>query len=114
VYYLISAAGDRPVESADPATLVIAAPASQFDLLAVAACYAQLREIIDLRAAGERSAFAGDAHVVTLDDLFVEARDASTVSMSRLSAARRDVSDLGQTYARREELHPFGWDDLCA
>jgi hypothetical protein len=51
---------------------------------------------------------------VTLDDLFVEARDASTVSMSRLSAARRDVSDLGQTYARREELHPFGWDDLCA
>jgi glutamyl-tRNA reductase len=114
VYHLISAAGDRPVESADPATLVIAAPASQSDLLAVAACYSQLREIIDLRAAGERSAFAGDAHVVTLDDLFVEARDASTVSMSRLSAARRDVSDLGQTYARREELHPFGWDDLCA
>ena len=114
VYHLLSAARDRPVESADPATLVIAAPASQPDLLAVAACYSQMREIIDLRASNERSAFAGDAHVATLDDLFVEARGVSAVLESRLCAARRDISSLGQAYGRREELHPFGWDDLCA
>jgi len=114
VYHLLSTARDRPVESVDPATLVIAAPASQSDLLAVAACYSQLREIIDLRASDERSAFADDAHVATLDDLFVEARSVSTAPVSRLSAARRDISSLGQAYGRREELHPFGWDDLCA
>jgi glutamyl-tRNA reductase len=113
VYHLLSAARDRPVESGDPATLVIAAPASQSDLLAVAACYAQVCEIIDLRASDERSVFA-DTHVVTLDDLFVEARSVTTVPVSRLDAARRDISSLGQAYGRREELHPFGWDDLCA
>ncbi len=112
--YLLPAARDRPVESADPATLVIAAPASQSDLLAVAACYSQVREIIDLRASDERSAFADGAHVATLDDLFVEARSVSTAPVSRLSAARRDISSLGQAYGRREELRPFGWDDLCA
>jgi glutamyl-tRNA reductase len=114
VYHLLSAARDRPVESGDPATLVIAAPACQADLLAVAACYSQVREIIDLRASGERSAFADDAHVATLDDLFVDARSVSTAPVSRLNAARRDISSLGQAYGRREELHPFGWDDLCA
>jgi glutamyl-tRNA reductase len=113
VYHLLSAARDRPVESVDPATLVIAAPASQSDLLAVAACYSQVREIIDLRAPDERSAFADDAHVATLDDLFVEARSVSTAPVSRLGAARRDISSLGQAYGRRVELHPFGWDDLC-
>lgn len=113
VYHLLSAARDRPVESADAATLVIAAPASQQDLLAVAACYSQVCEIIDLRASDERSAFADHEHVVTLDDLFVEARSVSTTPVSRLTAARRDISSLGQAYGRREELHPFGWDDLC-
>jgi glutamyl-tRNA reductase len=114
VYHLLSAARDRPVESADPATLVIAAPASPSDLLAVAACYSQVREIIDLRASDERSAFGEDAHVTTLDDLFAEARSVSTAPVSRLSAARRDISSLGQAYGLREEVHPFGWDDLCA
>lgn len=113
VYHLLSEARDRPVESAEAATLVIAAPASQSDLLAVAACYPQVREIIDLRAAHERSAFAGDAHVTTLDDLFVEACSLRTTPVSRLDAARHDISSLGQAYGRREELHPFGWDDLC-
>ena len=110
VYHLLSAARDRPVESADPATLVIAAPASQADLLAVAACYSQVREIIDLRASGERSTFAGDAHVVTLDDLFAEARSAGAAPASRLSAARQDISSFGEAYGRRDKLHPFGWD----
>jgi len=114
VYHLLSAARDGQVESADPATLVIAAPACQSDLLAVATCYSQVREIIDLRASDERSAFAEDAHVTTLDDLFVEARSGSTGPVSRLGAARRDISSLGQAYGRREEVHPFGWDDLCA
>lgn len=116
VYYLLSAARDRPVESVDPATLVIAAPASQADLLAVAACYSQVREIIDLRASDERSPFALnlDAPVTTLDDLFVEARNVSTTPVSRLSAARREISRLGQAYGRRVEVHPFGWDDVCA
>jgi glutamyl-tRNA reductase len=116
VDYLLSEARDRPVESADPATLVIAAPASQFDLVAVAACYSQVREIIDLRASDERSAFAvkDDARVTTLDDLFVEARSLGTTPISRLSAARRDISRLGQAYGRRVEVHPFGWDDVCA
>jgi glutamyl-tRNA reductase len=113
VYHLLSEARDRPVESGDPAALIIAAPASQSDLLAVAACYSHLREIIDLRASHERSAFGHDARVTTLDDLFVEARSVSTAPVSRLSAARRDISSLGQAYGRREELHPFGWDDLC-
>lgn len=113
VYHLLSTAADRPVESADPVTLVIAAPASQSDIAAVAACYAQVREIIDLRASDERSPFAVDAHVITLDDLFIEARAVNSADVSRLSAARHDISSLGQAYGRREELHPFGWDDLC-
>ena len=113
VYHLLAAAHQRPVESADPATLVIAAPASQADLLAVAACYLQVREIIDLRASDERSAFAHYPHVVTLDDLFADAQSVNSTPASRLSAARLDISSLGHAYGRREELHPFGWDDLC-
>ena len=113
VYHLLATAHERPVESADPVTLVIAAPASQTDLLAVAACYSQVREIIDLRASDERSAFADYPHVVTLDDLFADAQSVNVTPTSRLNAARLDISSLGQAYGRREELHPFGWDDLC-
>ena len=31
-----------------------------------------------------------------------------------IAAARRDIQARSQALAHRDELHPFGWDDLCA
>jgi hypothetical protein len=36
------------------------------------------------------------------------------VASRPVAAARTDIAALGRAYADRDELRPFGWDDLCA
>ena len=111
----LSAAASTGVVSATPGVLIIAAPASREDLDAVAACYPGLESVIDLRAERERTPLAlGPAvGLVTLDDLFADAGGES-IGVERVRAARADAARLGDAYASQEELHPFGWDDVCA
>jgi glutamyl-tRNA reductase len=100
--------------SAAPATIVIAAPADAADLDAVGRTYARIDRVIDLRALDQRTPVAFGATLVTLDDLFDEARAAGAAPARSVDAAHRDIEALARAFGQREELHPFGWDDVCA
>lgn len=107
--------GDRPDDPpAREATLVIAAPVDAAPLDAVVRAYARIAKTIDLRPADARTACRTCGPVVTLDDLFADAGDAASSGRATFDAARADIRRLAHAYHVREELHPLGWDDLCA
>ncbi len=56
---------------------------------------------------------AGDYRLITLEDLFREATNLGP-GADRIAAARREIRELSRAFAERDELRPFGWDDLCA
>jgi glutamyl-tRNA reductase len=112
-YRLLADAPHEAVSTA-PATIVIAAPAAPADLDAVSRTYARVDRVIDLRAIDQRTPIAFGAALVTLDDLFDEARAAGAAPARSVDAAHRDIEALARAFGQREELHPFGWDDVCA
>ncbi len=97
-----------------PATIVVAAPVSPEMIEAVARRYPQLRRVIDLRAdVGDRP-LALACEVVSLQDLFARMHDQHASALPRIDAARKDIAWRTRQYELRDELRPFGWDDLCA
>lgn len=108
----VSGAGARGV-TAGAAAIVVAAPVSDDDIARVAACYADLRLVVDLRAARERGPVC-PAPVVTLDDLFASIQASAAVSAERVACARALIADLAADFAVRAHVRPFGWEDLCA
>jgi glutamyl-tRNA reductase len=113
-YHLLSAAPTVPVQADEPSTIIVAAPAASTDLEAVLACYPRTVEIIDLRAADQRTPFADGRRVITLDDIFKQVEPMALDTARRLADARREAISRGRAIRQREELRPFGWDDLCA
>jgi glutamyl-tRNA reductase len=113
-YYLLETAVSRSACSRDPVTIVVAAPVPAADLRPLLACYPRTVEIVDLRAADQRAPFAGGLHVVTLDDIFRQVQPMAVAAARRIADARREIGSRGRAYRQREELRPFGWDDLCA
>jgi glutamyl-tRNA reductase len=113
-FRLFSAAAPDVLHTADSAVLVVAAPASSSDLDRIATGYPGLVRIVDLRPADERCPLAVTVPIVTLDDLFAEANADARVASRPVAAARVEIAALGRAYANRDELRPFGWDDLCA
>jgi glutamyl-tRNA reductase len=113
-FRLFAEAGRDAVHASDAAVLVIAAPAASVDLNRVAAGYPNLVAIVDLRSADDRTPLSAAIPTITLDDLFAEAGAARTPAAGRLAAARADIAALGRAFVNRDELRPFGWDDLCA
>jgi glutamyl-tRNA reductase len=97
---------------AEPAVLVIAAPVPSDVVERVAARYTGLRSVIDLRA--ERSNLDVGAPVVTLQDLFAQMGAANVFASRHVEAARADIARRSRLFEFRDELRPFGWDDLCA
>ena len=104
----------RPCEPSNDVAIVVAAPVSGPALAAVIACYPRLVAVIDLRSTDERTPLVLDARVVTLEDLFADARQSGTLAAGHVDRARADIHQLGREYDRRLELRPFGWDDVCA
>ena len=102
------------VEPSNDVAIVVAAPVSGSALAAVIACYPRLVAVIDLRSTDERTPLVLDARVVTLEDLFADARQSGTLAAGHVDRARADIHQLGREYDRRLELRPFGWDDVCA
>jgi glutamyl-tRNA reductase len=97
-----------------PTAIVVAAPVSAEMIEAVAARYPSLRRIIDLRAdVGERALHVSCA-VLSLQDLFARMHDQHASALPRIEAARMDIARRTRQYELRDELRPFGWDDLCA
>ncbi len=112
-YRTIASADDAPVVN-EPATLIVAAPASAADIARVAARYARLVRVIDLRDDTTASPLALQTPVVTLASIFAEGSNARLHSAVQIDAALAEIRRRSRAYAQREELHPFGWDDLCA
>ena len=97
-----------------PACLVVAAPVEGGVIAAVAARYTRLAVIVDLRGETDGDVALPGVDVVSLPDLFTSAQQATDRASARLAAARSDILQRSRAYAHRDELHPFGWDDLCA
>jgi len=113
-YYLLADAPSLAVQSNEPVTVIVAAPAQASDLQALLACYPRTVDILDLRAADQRTPFTAGFRVVTLDDFFRQVGPVALETARRIADARRDVLSRGRAFSQREDLRPFGWDDLCA
>ena len=102
-----------PVSSV-PASLVIAAPAPSDVIDRVAARYAALQCVIDLRGELGSAPLHVTAPIVTLQDLFARMTAATGSTAHHVDAARAEIVSRSRRYELRDELRPFGWDDLCA
>ncbi len=112
-YRLLDRAADAPISS-NPAVLIVAAPAPDDVIAAVASRYGSLVRVIDLRGEPGDAPLALSVPVVTLQELFAEMRTANDVATRHVDAARAEIARRSRLYELREELRPFGWDDLCA
>ena len=112
-YRTLDAVGDRLLES-DATVLVVAAPAPSEVIEAVAARYPLLVRAIDLRGEPLETPLRLSVPVVTLQDLFAQMDAANAFAARHVEAARADIVVRSHGYELREELRPFGWDDLCA
>lgn len=111
--WVVDRAGDAPIVE-DVSVLVIAAPIPSGGVERVAARYPGLTRVIDLRAELDRPLRLSSVSVVTLQDLFAQMSAASAFATRHVDAARADIVRRSRGYELREELRPFGWDDLCA
>jgi glutamyl-tRNA reductase len=110
--WVVDRAGDAPIVPGG-AVLVIAAPIPSAGVERVAARYPGLERVIDLRAEVDRPLHVS-ASVVTLQDLFAQMSASHAFATRHVDAARADIVRRSRGYELREELRPFGWDDLCA
>ena len=104
----------RPAPATGRTALVIAAPIGEDVVRRLTGCYADLACIIDLREGAPAPVTGPGVTVVTLADVFADAEQARARAASAVQAARADVARRADAWARREELRPFGWEDLCA
>ena len=111
----------RSLESLDsfpgtdrPAVVVVAAPAPSSTLARAAAAYRGLTRVVDLRAEAEADPLVTSVPTITLRDLFALMDDADKFVLTQIEAARAEIADRSRRYEQRDEVRPFGWDDLCA
>ncbi len=114
VFSIIAEASATAAPRSEPATIVIAAPVGSDDLERVLSCYTSVSNIVDLRSSDHQTPIACDAPVVLLGDILAEAARGDFGGAPRVRAARADIHDLAKAFVVREELRPFGWDDVCA
>lgn len=96
----------------EPVSIVIAAPIGALDLDRVIGAYPAVTAIVDLRAADQQTALPAGVRVVRLVDVLASARTGD--SARAIDDARRAVRQAAHAFACREQVRPFGWDDLCA
>jgi glutamyl-tRNA reductase len=94
--------------------LVIAAPVPSLVADGVALLYTGLCRVIDLRGERDLGRLDVAAPVINLDEIFAEVESTRRESVQHVQAARASVMQLSREYDLRDELRPFGWDDLCA
>ena len=104
-----------------PAAVVVAAPAPASTIARVASAYRGLTRVVDLRAEAEADPLdtlvrrsLGEGGTITLRDLFALMDDADKFVLTQIEAARAEIADRSRRYEQRDEVRPFGWDDLCA
>ena len=94
--------------------LIIAAPVPSAVINRVASHYSGLHCVIDLRGELETAPLCLSAPVITLQDLFVQMDAMHGAAARHVEAARAEILSRSRRYELRDELRPFGWDDLCA
>jgi glutamyl-tRNA reductase len=105
---------DEGTLSALPTAVLVAAPVCSDVVARVAVRYGALRCVVDLRGELGHAPLQVPAPVITLQDLFAQMTAASGAASHRIQAARADIASRSRRYELRDELRPFGWDDLCA
>jgi glutamyl-tRNA reductase len=105
---------EQATVSGQPAVLIIAAPVPSGVVDRVAARYSGLLSIIDLRGELGSAPLTSTVPVVTLQELFARMSASSGFAIRHVEAAKADIASRSQRYELRDELRPFGWDDLCA
>ncbi|MCC7042289.1 MAG: hypothetical protein IT183_00360 [Acidobacteria bacterium] len=113
-FSLLADAGAQARSRHESTTLVVAAPAGSSDIGAVVACYPRLANVVDMRSSDQQSVIDTEAQVTLLADLLAEAARTEVGGAPRVRAARSDIRDLATAFVGREQLRPFGWDDVCA
>jgi glutamyl-tRNA reductase len=97
------------------ASVVIAAPVGEVDLSAVLAAYPRIADVVDLRAADQQTPIDLCVPLTRLEELLDEgAALALGHRRAAPAAAREEARRRAAAFARREQLRPFGWEDLCA
>lgn len=111
----------RLLESADTfegrqasTALIIAAPVPSAIIDRVASCYSGLVCVIDLRGELDSAPLCLSVPIITLQDLFAQMRATHGSAARHVDAARAEILSRSRRYELRDELRPFGWDDLCA
>ncbi len=94
--------------------LVIAASVPSPVVDRVAGSYPGLTCVIDLRGELDTAPLHVDAPIITLQDLFAQMRATHGSAARHVDAARSEILSRSRRYELRDELRPFGWDDLCA
>ena len=100
--------------TSEPTVLIIAAPVASDVVDRVASCYGGLVCVIDLRGELDIAPLRVGVPVVTLQDLFAQMRASHGSAAHHIDAARTEIASRSRRYELRDELRPFGWDDLCA
>jgi hypothetical protein len=77
-------------------------------------CYRNMTNVVDMRSSDQQTMVDRRVPVTLLGDLLTEAARAEVGGAPRVRAARADIRDLAADFAGREQLRPFGWDDVCA
>ena len=114
VTYRTLDAMDQAPWSTTVTVLVIAAPAASTLVNRVIRRYPLLTQVIDLRGEIDHAPLDTRARIVTLQDLFSQMTEANTFAARHVEAAKADIASRSRRYEMRDELRPFGWDDLCA
>lgn len=106
---------DEPIEPLPgSAALVVAAPVPSTIIARVAAAYAALARLIDLRAEAHADPPPPLAPVIALDRVFADLQSATELSVDRVAKARAEIARCARAFGTRATLHPSGWHDLCA
>jgi glutamyl-tRNA reductase len=106
----IDAAGDRPLG------LIIAAPMTAAEITVwIARTGHSFDTVVDLRGESRTDRLEVDrASVVHFEDLLEDLESNSRFATQRMERARKEIFERSETYWRRYEVRPFGWEDLCA
>jgi len=96
--------------------LVIAAPMTARALARwIAEGGRRFETILDLRGESDQDPLRlNGPSVLSLRFLFAELQLQRVADEARVSAARLQIARCVRDYAAREEVRPFGWEDLCA
>ena len=106
---------DTPCSTTEPTSVVVAAPIGERDLNGVLHRYSRIVRIIDLRAADQQTRIERRVPTITLGALLEESAAERCTSTAAIPAAMgREIRRRAHAFACREELRPFGWEDLCA